>query len=54
MARVALRMTQRDVAEAADVAQTQVSSLERECYVIPSAQGRILAILGIDDGEVLE
>jgi len=40
-----------DLAERADVTQTEVSALERGLYVIPSARHRILAVLGLLDDD---
>lgn len=48
IARIARRWTQDDLAEEALVAQHQVSALERDLPVYPSARQRILKILGLN------
>ena len=48
LARIARRWRQVDLAYFADVAQHQVSALERDAPVYPASRERILAALGLE------
>ena len=50
--RIARRWRQEDLADEALVSQANVSALERDLLVYPEAKRRILATLGLSDGEV--
>jgi transcriptional regulator with XRE-family HTH domain len=49
ISRIARRWTQHDLAYESRVQQGNVSALERDLVVYPSAKARILSVLGLHD-----
>lgn len=49
LARIALDLTQKDLARLAEVPQCEVSALERSYRIYPAARGRIMAVPGLED-----